>query len=67
MNLELVGRVAPVELTVSPGMLSSLSGFLHSSKARLRFRFVWLFRMLLCIVIDVDVVFVHGCTFSPCP
>lgn len=60
MNLELVGRVAPMELTVSPRLLAPLSGFLHSSKVRLDvsvFRFGLVFRLLLClplcIVIDV--------------
>lgn len=35
MNLELVGRVAPVQLTVSPQLLSPLANFAHSSKVGL--------------------------------
>lgn len=34
MNLELVGRVAPVQLTVSTQLLSPLANFAHSSKVR---------------------------------
>lgn len=34
MNLELVGRMAPVQLTVSPQLLSPLANFAHSSKVR---------------------------------
>ncbi|CAM9342627.1 unnamed protein product, partial [Hapterophycus canaliculatus] len=32
MNLEVVTRMAPMELTISPQLLSPLSNFLHSSK-----------------------------------
>lgn len=34
MNFELVGRVAPIGLTVSPQLLSPLAEFAHSSKVR---------------------------------
>lgn len=35
MNLELVARMAHVELTVSPPLLSALADFAHSSKVRM--------------------------------
>lgn len=34
MNLEVVTRMAPMELTISPKLLSPLADFLHSSKVR---------------------------------
>lgn len=34
MNFELVGRMAPMQLTVSPQQLSPLADFAHSSKVR---------------------------------
>lgn len=34
MNFELVGRMAPMQLTVSPQLLSPLANFAHSSKVR---------------------------------
>lgn len=34
MNFELVGRMAPMQLTVSPQLLSPLADFAHSSKVR---------------------------------
>lgn len=32
MHLELVGRVAPVELSLSPRLVAPIAAFLHSSK-----------------------------------
>lgn len=38
MHLELVGRVAPLEVVVSPTLLAPMAVFAHSSKVRWHYR-----------------------------